>query len=299
MHSARTQQKTKKKKKKRLYQQMTFRLTQEPKRTIPPCSRTLPLASDTVVFRWHATKSKERAFSTSWNGRTSSLSRDSDLHVSAQKKTFAYVARTSARVLYVRAHLDVARVLRMCICIFSCGVWVCVYAFVRFCCVFCVRASPYVFLYVYVCARATPYLLFVCVCLCARDSVFAFCICMFVRAPLYVFVLVGVILGGSPAHRVNPVRPRPARKGDKQTQTDRRTTNTQRRNAADISFSSGVGLAKPCAQVGRAQPISLEIQDGRCCDTPLYEKLTPGCSSKAVQSQVLRAVRAHSREVYT
>ena len=49
---------------------------------------------------------------------------------------------------------------------------------------------------------------------------------IFVRARHRIFVVCGVILGGGPARRVNPgdatpiARPRPARKGNKQTQTD-------------------------------------------------------------------------------
>ena len=61
---------------------------------------------------------------------------------------------------------------------------------------------------------------------CART--FLFCILsVCARVSVLVFVFVGVILGGCPARRVNPgdatpiVQSRPARKGDKQTQTDK------------------------------------------------------------------------------
>ena len=65
---------------------------------------------------------------------------------------------------------------------------------------------------------------------CARVSVWMFCIC-------------GVILGGGPPSArhlklgdATPiVQSRPARKGNKQTQTDKRTNITQKRNAVDSS----------------------------------------------------------------
>ena len=65
------------------------------------------------------------------------------------------------------------------------------------------------------------------------SSIFVFLCILSVcaRVSVLVFVFVGVILGGCPARRVNPEDPTPivqsgpARKGDKQTQTDKRTTN--------------------------------------------------------------------------
>ena len=80
------------------------------------------------------------------------------------------------------------------------------------------------FLYLFFCART---FLFCILSVCARVSVL-------------VFVFVGVILGGCPARRVNPgdatpiVQSRPARKGDKQTQTHKRTTITQKRNPVTL-----------------------------------------------------------------
>ena len=86
--------------------------------------------------------------------------------------------------------------------------------------------------------------LLVFVCSCARVSVFLFCMCVFVRARLCIWYLyfVGVIFRWGPTRRVNPrdvtpiVQSRPARKGNKRTQTDKGTTISQKRNPVDFFF---------------------------------------------------------------
>ena len=82
---------------------------------------------------------------------------------------------------------------------------------------------------------------------CARASL---CNCFFcARANVCIFAFVG-----GPASRVNPgdatpiVQSRPACKSNKQTQTGKRGTSTQRKNSVDFSFPSAVGPYKPCAQ---------------------------------------------------
>ena len=61
---------------------------------------------------------------------------------------------------------------------------------------------------------------------------------------------------------------RPARKGKKQTQTDKQWT-------------SGVGQVKSCAQVGSAEQIPHELQKEMCWVIHLYVRLTRGPVNKA------------------
>ena len=103
---------------------------------------------------------------------------------------------------------------------------------------------------------------------CARVSEFVFvCVCVFARVSIFIVVFLGVIVGGGPARRVNArdappiVQSRPARKGNKQTQNDKRKTITQKRNPMEF-FLSTVSPAKPCAQVRSAQHVRLEIPAG-------------------------------------
>ena len=118
------------------------------------------------------------------------------------------------------------------------------------------------FFFLYVCSSSLSCFFFVCF----------FC----VRVSVLTFVLVGVRL-----HAKETSRPR--------------KMITQKRNPVDFSFPSRVGVAKPCAQVGSAQHVPLDLQQETCWVIHLYVRLTRGlCSSEVVQSPVIREVRAHS-----
>ena len=117
------------------------------------------------------------------------------------------------------------------------------------------------------------FVLFSCVSLCV--CLFFFCIWIFVRARLCIYVCIcgckcvcGLVRFVNPGDATPIVQSRPARQSYKQSQTDIRRNITQNRNPVDFSFHSWVGPAQSCAQVGSAQHILLEIQDGIRCDNP-------------------------------
>ena len=138
---------------------------------------------------------------------------------------------------------------------------------------------------------------------CARVSVFAFVFVFLVRLCSYFCILGGAILGG-----VWPAAPTAETphglfspdlhaKETSKSQTEKERPSPGNETGWTFLSLSGVGLAKPCAQVGSAQHISLEIQEGMCSVIHLFARLTRSpCSSEAVQSPVLRAVRAHSHK---
>ena len=139
-----------------------------------------------ITFFRHATKmGQEQAVATTWNARTSSWL---VVLTHARETSFAYLARTSLRGKYFSGVLGFLSFL------FRKILYLC-------------------FWYFFVIDRPMFVCFVVCVFLCARITVL-------------VFVFASVILGGGPARRVNPgdatpiARPRPARKGNKQTQTD-------------------------------------------------------------------------------
>ena len=115
-----------------------------------------------------------------------------------------------------------------------------------------------------------------CCCICTSRVWIVCCTCIFVRARLcFYFRISGCNFGwGSRPPRES--RPDLHAESNKQTQTDKGTTITQKKKRSDTSLSPFVSWPSQILRtsVGSAQHNPVDKQDGICCDTHLYERST-------------------------